>query len=465
MLFSSITFVVFFAIVATVIFILQKLNVKPVYKHITLLLASYVFYGWWDWRFCFLMMGMTVISYLSSIKRELLFFRILGVAVPLIVLGVFKYFNFFIDTFCTLFSINHIGTLNIILPVGISFFTFQSMSYTIDVIRGNQKPVNFLNLALYIAFFPQLVAGPIVKASDFLPQLEENRKITLPNIERGLQIFLFGLFKKIVLADHLSVFVDEVFAAPAAFNALTLILAVISYSLQIYFDFSGYSDMAIGSAKFLGYDFLPNFNMPYISRNLSEFWKRWHISLSTWLQQYLYIPLGGNRRGKARTYLNLMLTMILGGLWHGANWTFVIWGMLHGIGLCIHKLFVGSFSKKHGVSRLSTFICTSLTYVFICICWIFFRAPDFDKAFTIILRIFTWQSGISHMFMWTFVSIIIVVIATFVAVIKGKTREYNGFYPIFNLNSVKGLFILFLFLGLTLGLAYIGDSPFIYFQF
>lgn len=219
MLFSSFTFIVFFAIVSIAMFLMQKLNVNPNIQHCILLVASYIFYGWWDWRFCFLMLAMTIIAYISSIKKGVKFFRILGIVAPLVVLGVFKYFNFFIDTFCLLFRIEHIGVLNIILPVGISFFTFQSMSYTIDVLRGNQKPVGFVNLALYISFFPQLVAGPIVKASEFLPQLDENRKITLSGIEEGVQIFVFGLFKKILLADHLSVFVDEVFAMPAAFAA------------------------------------------------------------------------------------------------------------------------------------------------------------------------------------------------------------------------------------------------------
>jgi alginate O-acetyltransferase complex protein AlgI len=456
MTFSSFTFIIFFAVVLGVTLIMQCLNAKPAVKQALLLVASYFFYGWWDWRFCFLMLLMTVIAYITSIKKDVKILRVLGVVFPFAVLGVFKYFNFFVGSFCALFGIQETGTINIILPVGISFYTFQSLSYTIDVIRGKRKPAEFLKLALYIAFFPQLVAGPIVKAGDFLPQLDENRRVTLKNAETGIQVFVFGLFKKIVLADRLSVFVDEVFRAPSAFSASALILAVVSYSFQIYFDFSGYSDMAIGSAKILGYEFKPNFNIPYISQNLTEFWKRWHISLSTWLQQYLYFPLGGNRKGKMRTYINLMLTMVLGGLWHGANWTFVCWGALHGAGLCVHKFFAKRVKgKKNFVLKA---ICVILTYAFVCLCWVFFRAQDFNTAFTVLTRIFTWQDGVTHWFMWSFVAVALVGVGTFIS--RGK-----GFYPVFNLNTIKGWFIVFFVLGLTLGLAYVGDNPFIYFQF
>jgi alginate O-acetyltransferase complex protein AlgI len=262
-------------------------------RHGILLAASYIFYGWWDWRFCSLMLILTIVAYFSALQigKQIYARRyvILGVAVPLIILGIFKYFNFFVSSFSRVFGIHSAGSLQIILPVGISFYTFQSLSYTIDVYRRKIVPEkDFIKLALYIAFFPQLVAGPIVRASDFLPQLEEDRNINIDNFKIGIQIFAFGLFKKIVIADWLSVFVDDVFRTPNAFHAISLILAVIAYAIQIYFDFSGYSDMAIGCAKCLGYDFVRNFNMPYISRNITEFWRRWHISLSSWLKEYLY---------------------------------------------------------------------------------------------------------------------------------------------------------------------------------
>jgi alginate O-acetyltransferase complex protein AlgI len=309
-----------------------------------------VFYGWWDWRFCLLMLLLTIVAYISAIQISKLpktrLYIILGVAVPLVVLGIFKYFNFFVSSFMQIFGIRNVGSLNIILPIGISFYTFQSLSYIIDVYRRNiDAEKNFIKLALYIAFFPQLVAGPIVRASDFLPQLDEERNINFNNFKIGIQIFVFGLFKKIVIADWLSVFVDDVFRTPNVFHAISLILAIIAYSIQIYFDFSGYSDMAIGCAKCLGYDFVRNFNLPYISRNITEFWRRWHISLSSWLKEYLYIPLGGNRKGPIRTYVNNMLTMLLGGLWHGADLTFLAWGGAHGIALCVHKTYKKHFSK------------------------------------------------------------------------------------------------------------------------
>jgi len=481
MSFASLTFVIFFAIVVTVMFLAQWRQVKVSHKHVILLVASYVFYCWWNWRLGFLMLAMTVIAHLSSLHKDKKIWRVIGVVFPLIILGIFKYFNFFVGSFCTAFGITQVGALKIILPIGISFYTFQAMSYTIDAFKGTQKePVSFLKLALYIAFFPALVAGPIIRAQNFLPQLNEDRKISLSGMEMGIQIFLFGLFKKVVLADHLSVFTDEVFDTPAAFSAGTLILGVVAYSLQIYFDFSGYSDMATGCSKMLGYDLLPNFNMPYISRNVTEFWKRWHISLSSWLQQYLYFSLGGNRKGKVRTYINLMATMTLGGLWHGANWTFVIWGILHGAALAVHKFFSGLFAKekghsqdivkKRGGSMALTLLSILFTYIFVCFCWIFFRAASLDnsldRAFTMIRGIFTWQEGVSHMFSWAFIALAVAVVGTLAAVVRSRKQQaVNGFYPIFNLNTVHGLFILFLTLGLILGLAHVGDNPFIYFQF
>ncbi|MBQ9848170.1 MAG: MBOAT family protein [Clostridia bacterium] len=339
------------------------------------------------------------------------------------------------------------------------------MSYVIDVKREKiPAEKSFIKLALYVSFFPQLVAGPIVKASEFLPQLKEDRRITLKNLEFGIQLMLFGLVKKIVIADHLSVFVDDVFNTPAAFSWISIVLAVISYSIQIYFDFSGYSDIAIGCAKCFGYDFYPNFNMPYISENVTVFWRRWHISLSTWLKEYLYIPLGGNRKGKARQYLNLFITMLLGGLWHGANWTFVFWGALHGGALCIDKLIPKKKNQKTIFRILNAFV----TFLFVSFAWIFFRADSFSNAWSIIKGIFTLQDGIIQPFFWTFVAIAVVCIGTLVAIIRAKKRneyEINGFYPIFNLNSVLGLTILFIVCGLIIGFAFTGEHPFVYFQF
>ena len=463
MSFASIDFIVFFTIVLIVTAVLQTFKSKMP-KHIFLLTASYFFYAYWDWRFCFLLIFVTLTAYLTAIfvRKKIAF--VAGVTIPLIVLGIFKYFNFFLSSLTVLSARGGtIRTLKIILPVGISFYTFQALSYVIDVKRGKIiAERDFIKLALYISFFPQLVAGPIVKAKDFLPQLDENRKVSIKGIEYGIQLMVFGLFKKIVLADHMSVFVDDVFHAPTAYCWTTLILAIISYSLQIYFDFSGYSDIAIGCAKCFGYDFLPNFNLPYISQSITEFWRRWHISLSTWLKEYLYIPLGGNRKGKIRQYINLFVTMLLGGLWHGANWTFVFWGALNGFALCLDKL-----RKKDISSLLGKTIGIIATYIFITFTWIFFRADTFGSAWNVIKGIFTLQDGIIQNFMWSYISIIIVLVASICAIIRAKSNKtgVNGYYPIVSLNSFWGLTVFFIVCGLIITLAFTGEAPFVYFQF
>ena len=480
MIFSSVTFAVFFCIVAGCIlctqlpFVVQRFSPSMLLKvrHAILLAASYVFYGWWDWRFCFLMLTVTSIAYISARNINKPFFRVFGIVTPLVVLGIFKYFNFFLDSFGVLVGISRLGSLNIILPVGISFYTFQAMSYTLDVAMGRLEATSFMDLALYIAFFPQLVAGPIVKAGDFLPQLKENRLITFKNCEKGMQIFLFGLAKKIVVADHLAVFVDSVFATPLAYHSATIVLAVVSYSIQIYLDFSGYSDMAIGAALCFGYEFEQNFNMPYIAKDVSEFWKRWHISLSSFLQQYLYIPLGGNRHGTIRTYANLIITMVLGGLWHGANWTFVVWGTLHGVALCVHRVF-RSMSWKAKPSRLNDALSMVATYTFVCICWIFFRAETLEDAVVILGRVFSWSEGIVHPYIWSWVAMALVGGATFIAMRKfepsvdarGREILVSGFCPVMDLTKISSLTVFLFSWGVVLGLMYTGGSPFIYFQF
>ena len=479
MTFSSISFVIFFLTVLILLVIVQHSKANDFKKnrlcHVLLLIASYVFYGWWDWRFCFLLFGVTAISFLCAVEKQntadpMQKARfVFGIVTPLVVLGIFKYANFFIDSFCAVFHIRNSTSLQIILPVGISFFTFQALSYNIDVYYGKlQKESSFLKYSLYISFFPQLVAGPIVKASEFLPQLNENRRVELSNLSSGIQIFVFGLFKKLVIADNLSVFVDDVYRAPTLFGTFTVWLAVISYAIQIYFDFSGYSDMAIGCAKCIGYDLSKNFDLPYISRNVSEFWKRWHISLSSWLQQYLYIPLGGNRRGTVRTYINLMLTMLLGGLWHGSSWTFVIWGGLHGLALCVHKLYLRFFGKKSKASKLSTLISVVFTDLFVVICWVFFRAETLDDAFVIIGRMFVLHDGIRQIYSWSIVSVLLVIAADLIIIRKsGKTLQQgvHSFYPEADLNTVSGLTVLFTVILLILGLAYVEGNPFVYFQF
>ena len=465
MSFVSVAFFAFFALV-----LLSQLVIPGARgRQIALLIASYVFYGWWDWRFCGLMLLLTAVAYLAGLgmarrpgSRGIL---AVGVAVPLLVLFVFKYMNFFLDAFRAAFGLSG-GALNIILPVGISFYTFQSLSYTIDVYRGklpaSRDPVKF---ALYIAFFPQLVAGPIVKASEFLPQLDEARRPTADRVFRGMTEFFFGMLKKAVLADNIAVFADSVFGAVGAYSSATVALAVVGYAMQIYFDFSGYSDMATGAARCLGYDLPVNFNLPYLSRNVSAFWKRWHISLSSWLQQYLYIPLGGNRRGRARTYVNLLATMVLGGLWHGADWSFVLWGAGHGLALCVHKAFSQRFPARPGRARDA--IATALTAGFVMLLWVPFRAESLGHALLIYRRLFAGAPGVNVASAWVIAGL--ACMAAFM-LYKLLLRRFtgaalDGAAPALRRGSFLGTLALTLMIALALALMYTGENPFIYFQF
>ena len=354
------------------------------------------------------------------------------------------------------------------MPLGISFYTFQAISYVADIYKEELKPADFISVALLTGFFPKISTGPIVKNKQFLQQINEKRQITKANAEAGIQIVLFGIFKKFVIADRLSVCVDAVFQAPAAYSALSIIFAVISYSIQIYCDFSGYSDMAIGIAKILGFEIPPNFNIPYISKNLSEFWKRWHISLSSWLMQYLYIPLGGNRKGRGRTYLNLVITMTLGGLWHGANWTYIVWGLLHGFALVLHKNYL-TFRKKYPVrvenkamQGVGAFVSWLLTYAFVCVCWIFFRADSVERAVLILGRIFCWKPGIDYIYIYTIIFALIMIIATLIAKFK---NQGNGFYKLLPMDKFSSKVLICILIWILLSLFYPGNTAFIYSQY
>ncbi|MBK8677756.1 MAG: MBOAT family protein [Sphingobacteriales bacterium] len=334
------------------------------------------------------------------------FWLVVSLVANLGLLGYFKYTNFFGEIWSNLSGGNFMP-LDIFLPVGISFFTFQSLSYTIDVYRGELKPINsLLNYGFYISFFPQLVAGPIVRARDFIPQITQVPHVTQAMMGRAVFLIAAGLFKKAVISDYIGVnFVDRVFSTPLQYTGLENLFAIYGYALQIYCDFSGYSDMAIGIALLLGFHFPANFNAPYQARNIVDFWRRWHISLSTWLRDYLYIALGGNRKGKVRTYINLLITMLLGGLWHGASFKFIIWGGLHGLALAAHKFYhhnkraiwgkaiASNHTKANtnsAIKYLNHFLGMVVTFNFVCFCWIFFRAPDLETARQIIEQIL-WQ--------------------------------------------------------------------------
>ena len=376
-------------------------------QNLLLLAASYFFYGWWDPRFAALLAFSTVMDFVLGLKidqagdsprrKQLL---ILSCVSNLTILGFFKYFNFFTDSAvelaATLGITLDVPTLRIILPVGVSFYTFQSMSYTIDVYRRDLRATRSLvEFALYVSFFPQLVAGPIERATALLPQVIRKRTVVPEQISTGVVLILIGLFRKVAIADSVAPLVNDIFARPGDQSGLTLLLGLYLFSIQIYCDFGGYSDMARGSARLFGFELMENFKQPYFSANITEFWRRWHISLSTWLRDYLYVPLGGNRHGTLSTYRNLFLTMLLGGLWHGASWTFVIWGAMHGIYLAVHKLMLGD--RKPAVASRSRTLAQwpvellkiVATFHLVAVTWIFFRAESLSAAWTYLSSIFT----------------------------------------------------------------------------
>jgi alginate O-acetyltransferase complex protein AlgI len=364
------------------------------------LFGSYLFYGWWDWRFLSLIFFSTVVDYLLSKKihssesdkfRKL--WLILSLSTNLGLLFVFKYLNFFIDSFSKISLAlglgSNIDSLNIILPVGISFYTFQTLSYTIDVYKKELRPEsNFITFATYVSFFPQLVAGPIVRASTLLPQFQKIPPIDINRISSGLLLVCIGYFRKVVIADTIAPLVDQGFQNPELFSSIHIVIIVFLYAFQIYCDFAGYSDIAIGIARILGFDFPNNFNFPYFSKNFSEFWTRWHISLSSWLRDYLYIPLGGSRNGKLNTMKNLMITMLLGGFWHGANWTFVIWGFLHGGYLILQRIQL-PLVRRIIMKDFIVFDMAKIIFTFIltCFAWIFFRSQSLDQAIIIVQKV------------------------------------------------------------------------------
>ena len=404
MIFTSFEFIAFFLLLLLV----RSLVTNFTAEKWLLLIASWLFYMSWNPPFVLLLIFTSGLDFFagrwmerSNNQRTRRLLLTLSLVANLGVLAYFKYTNFFLDTWHNLLGTVGIKfnpvLLNIILPAGISFFTFQSMSYTIDVYRRAIPACQSLrDFLLFVAFFPQLLAGPIVRAADLLPQFLQRRRAGWKDIESGLALFTLGAIKKLVISDQIAGHVDLVFTHPGNYDAISLLLAAIGFGLQIYCDFSGYSDMAIACARIMGYEFPINFRMPYSATSVTEFWRRWHISLSTWLRDYLYISLGGNRRGPTRTHINLMLTMLLGGLWHGASWNFVIWGGLHGLGLILHKAWrtmLGNRAQAMDASRLATFGGWLLTMSLVLTGWIFFRAVGFSDAITMLGRIVTWDTN------------------------------------------------------------------------
>ncbi|WP_034260097.1 MBOAT family O-acyltransferase [Altibacter lentus] len=395
MLFNSLDFALFFPVVFLLYWTFAKhLTVRNAF----LLAASYFFYGWWDWRFLFLIAFSSLVDFFvgkylykatGNTRRKVLLWTSISVNIGL--LAYFKYANFFIESFVDSFRLFgqdlEVAPLQIILPVGISFYTFQTLSYTIDIYKRKLEPTNnALAFFTFVAFFPQLVAGPIERASHLLPQFFKTYKFNYHQVKSGLLLMAFGLFKKMVIADRAAILVNQVYGDPGSYDGYQLVVATFFFAVQIYCDFSGYSDIAIGIARTMGFDLMKNFDSPYFSKSITEFWRRWHISLSTWFRDYVYIPLGGSRGGTYKTYANLFIVFLVSGLWHGAAFTFVIWGAIHGVIIVLEKAFTKQRENlKNGfqklkLSKLYAFGSLLVTFFIVCVAWVFFRAESLREA-------------------------------------------------------------------------------------
>jgi D-alanyl-lipoteichoic acid acyltransferase DltB (MBOAT superfamily) len=469
MIFSSFEFLLFFAAVLAL-----RAGIRDLAREKRFLLAaSWLFYMSWGPRFVLLIIFTSLVDWWIGLRlgetadaraRRRLLATSLGLNLG--VLAFFKYTNFVVAN--GWLALRALGWepdpvfVKVLLPVGISFFTFQSMSYTIDVYRREIPPCRSpVDLCLFVAFFPQLVAGPIVRAKDLLPQLQRRTRATHADFERGLLLFGIGAFKKLVISDQIAPYVDLAFARPADFGAAYLLQGLVGYAIQIYCDFSGYSDMAIGVARMMGYEFKENFRMPYAAQGFADFWHRWHISLSTWLRDYLYIPLGGNRKGEGRTYVNLMITMLLGGLWHGARWNFVIWGAVHGAALCGERLVRARRPQPRPPGATERFLAWAATMGVVLLGWVFFRSPSLGAAITFLHGLAGGNPGGA----WVASPQILAAVALMaVAILHGRDSMETA--P--RLMAAPLVVRLAVYTGLLTALASFGATyaaPFIYFQF
>jgi len=471
MVFSSMTFLwIFLPILLGLYFIVKEKK----YRNFILLIFSLLFYAWGEPKYIVLMLLSIFINYILGIlldetqtKAERRFVLISAIVFNLGLLGYFKYFNFITTNINNIFKTS-ITAKNIVLPIGISFYTFQIMSYIIDLYRGDIKvQKNILNLALYISFFPQLVAGPIVKYHDIEEQLN-NRVITIEKFANGIKRFTYGLSKKVILANSLGYMADSIFdSSIEIINMPIAWLGVICYTLQIYFDFSGYSDMAIGLGKMFGFEFMENFNLPYISQSITEFWRRWHISLSTWFKEYLYIPLGGNRKGKLRTYINLGIVFFATGFWHGAAWNFIVWGLYNGFFLIIERIKLKELLDKNRFKFLNHIY----SLLVIVVGWVLFRAKDLNSAFEYLKVMFTFENFEYYFDLTKIINmkniLIIIIAILFSGVLqkifaKLKNREkIIEFYEKY-LEIIVILILLFICILMLVNNTY---NPFIYFRF
>lgn len=472
MLFNTLAYAVFLPVV----FILYWV-IPAKYRWILLLAASYYFYMSWNYKYVVLILFTTLVSYAAALFLERTKKRaaknvivIAALCLCLGVLFVFKYYNFAVSTLSHLFHFSP-RYLNLLLPVGISFYTFQTLSYVIDVYRGDvPAEKHFGKYATFVSFFPQLVAGPIERSASLLPQIHRKHEIDLENMYYGIRLIVWGLFKKMVVADNLAVFVDQVYGDIYSFSGGTILIATVFFSVQIYCDFSGYSDIARGSAKLFGIELMENFKSPYFATSVRDFWGRWHISLSSWFRDYLYIPLGGNRVGRFRNCINVMVTFLVSGLWHGANWSFVVWGGIHGLAQVFENVLGIKKAKGHGVL---VFLRRAAVFVFVAFAWIFFRADNVQQGFYAVGSLF---QGISHPLLylregfhavglhWDFLPYLaLYFIPLFVFDFVSLKKDIPAW--IGSKGSVLRHGYMIILIVFLLFFCYVGKSTFVYFQF
>ena len=477
MFFNSIAFLLFLPTVFFLYWFIFKKNLKI--QNILLLIASYFFYGWWDYRFLILIALSTVIDYVvglklqeETVKKKRKHLLALSLIFNLGMLGFFKYYNFFVESWIDSWALlgvkMNVSTMQIVLPVGISFYTFQTLSYTIDVYRKKLTPTtNFINFATFVAFFPQLVAGPIERATNLLPQFSVKKTFNLERAKSGIHLIIWGLFKKIVIADGCATYVNSIFDNYLELNTLTLIIGAVYFAFQIYCDFSGYSDIAIGTARLFGFELMQNFNYPYFSRDVAEFWRRWHISLSTWFRDYLYIPLGGSRTSKRKQIRNVFIVFLVSGFWHGANWTFIIWGALHAlffIPLLLRKKNrenINQVSENGVIPTFRELIDMLGTFALVTLAWVFFRADNITVAGNYYKRIATnLNFNIEYLNIENYSLEMLLLIGIFILFEWFNKHTEHPFFGTFKWFKIIGIILMILAFGV-----YSNHQEFIYFQF
>ncbi|WP_225035568.1 MBOAT family O-acyltransferase [Winogradskyella sp. SM1960] len=477
MIFNSLDFAIFLPLVFFLYWFVFNKTVSL--QNMLVVVASYVFYGWWDYRFLALILFSTIIDFgIGQLllktdvhkKRKILLWTSVSVNIGL--LGFFKYYNFFADSFVEAFSFFgqsiQSNTLNIILPVGISFYTFQTLSYTIDIYRKKLEPTsNFIEFSAFVSFFPQLVAGPIERATNLLPQFKNKRHFKYSEAMDGVYLIIWGLFKKVVIADNCAQFANDIFEHSDNYSSPTLVLGAFYFAFQIYGDFSGYSDMAIGTAKLFGFNLMQNFSVPYFSRDMAEFWRRWHISLSTWFRDYLYIPLGGSRGSKWRQIRNVFIIFIVSGFWHGANWTFIVWGFLNALYFMPlllmnrNRIHTNIIAEHRILPSVKEFLQVIVTFALTLLAWVFFRANTITDAFLYLERLFQFSFKIDRLtlerFSYEMIPLVLVLLG-----IEWITRTKQ--HPVKNTTTPMLWSMILLLLIFVFG-SFSSVQEFIYFQF